>query len=450
MLRLAWPVLLEQILITLVGLADLWLTGNFLEQPHLAAIGFMSYVLWLIPSTFGAVAIGATALTARFVGAGQRDDASRVANQALLIGVAFAAVVTLAVGCGGGLFVGALRLPADAAPLAERYLWLLTPVIGAMMAEQVGIACLRGAGDTLSGFVAMALVNVVNIAVGACLVMGLGPFPKLGWDGLAIGTACGYLVGAAVILGLLVRGRAGLRLRWSLLRPDRELIGRLLRIGVPGGTDMLLVVCCHLWFVSIINSLGTLAAAAHGLGVRIESLAYLPGSAFHVAAATLTGQYLGAGDYRRAVQGVRMACLVGGGVMVSAGLLFFFCGEALTSVFLGSSNRATAELTVPLLKVVAVSMPSLALSIILTGALRGAGDTRWPLVFTLVGFLGVRIPAAYLLAWDEVPLSWLGLTLPGLGLGVMGAWYAMVADVVLRSLLVLWRFTHGGWSRLRV
>jgi Na+-driven multidrug efflux pump len=136
--------------------------------------------------------------------------------------------------------------------------------------------------------------------------------------------------------------------------------------------------------------------------------------------------------------------------MVGAGLLFFFGGRWLTALFLGDATRETAALTVPLLKVVAISMPSLALSMILTGALRGAGDTRWPLLFTLIGFLGVRIPGAYLLAWEAIPLPWSDVTLPGFGWGVMGAWYAMVADVVLRSILVAWRFRHGGWKRIAV
>jgi Na+-driven multidrug efflux pump len=102
------------------------------------------------------------------------------------------------------------------------------------------------------------------------------------------------------------------------------------------------------------------------------------------------------------------------------------------------------------LKIVAISQPSLALSMVLSGALRGAGDTRWPLAFTFIGFLVVRIPLAYVLAWSEIPLPAFGVIVRGFGLGVIGAWYAMVADVILRSLLVLTRFLHGGWKRVRV
>jgi putative MATE family efflux protein len=450
MLRLAAPVLFEQLLIMAVGLVDLWLTGRFLEEQHLAAIGLMSYVLWLIPCLYGFVAIGATAMTARFVGAGDCRAASRAANQAFVAGGMLAVIVTFGVYCYGEPLVRLTQLKSDAAPLAVRYLSILLPVIPAIMVEQVGIACLRGAGDTVSGFVAMAVVNVVNVAVSASLVTGLGPFPRLGWEGLAIGTASGYAVGGLMVLALLLRGRAGLKMQWRLLRPDPRLIRRLLRIGIPGGTDMVAVVFCHLWFLSIINRLGTLEAAAHGLGVRIESLAYLPGVAFQVAAATLAGQFLGAGEPRKASRSVLLACLAGGGVMVAAGLLFFFGAEALTSIFLGKQTRQAAELAAPLLRIVAFSMPSLAITMVLAGALRGAGDTRWPLLFTFVGFLGVRIPAAYLLAWDTVHVFPFDVSVSGFGLGVIGAWYAMVADIVVRSALVFARFWQGGWKRVKV
>lgn len=241
-----------------------------------------------------------------------------------------------------------------------------------------------------------------------------------------------------------------MQVKRQLLRPDLSVIKRILKIGIPGGADTLLVVFCHMWFLSIIYSLGTLAGATHGIGIRIESLAYLPGSAFAVAATTLTGQFLGAGQPERATRGALMACLVGGGVMILSGLLFYFQADWLTSIFANEKTAAVAAGAIPLLKLVAFSMPSLALVIILNGALRGAGDTRVPLIFTLLGLLGVRVPLAYYLAWSEVNIPLLGITLAGQGMGLIGAWYAMVADVVLRSVLVAGRFYQGGWRNIQV
>jgi Na+-driven multidrug efflux pump len=184
--------------------------------------------------------------------------------------------------------------------------------------------------------------------------------------------------------------------------------------------------------------------------VQIEALAYLPGSAFQVAAATMAGQYLGARNPRRAVRSVLTACLVGGGVMCLAGLAFTFAGGPLTAFFLGDRDLATRGTTIELLKIVAISEPFLAATMILTGALRGAGDTRWPLLFSLIGFALVRLPLAVIFAHEQVTLPLLGVSFAGFGYGVMGAWFAMVADIVVRSLLVTARFVQGGWLAARV
>jgi putative MATE family efflux protein len=306
-----------------------------------------------------------------------------------------------------------------------------------MMCELVGNACLRGAGDTITGMVAMIVTNVVNIVLAWSLVVGWGPLKAWGWDGIAVGTATGYVVGGLVVLVRLIRGRAGLRLTWRGLRPDPDLIRRLLKIGLPGGADILSIVLCQMWFVSIVNQLGLLAAAAHGVAIRIESLAYLPGAAFQVASATLCGQYLGAGDQRRATQSVLTALAVGGGLMTGAGVFFLLAADPLASLFLRADQAHVQQLAAQLLRIVALAMPPLALTMIFNGALRGAGDTRWPLLFSLIGYIGVRIPLAYWLAFD-----W--------GLGVYGAWYAMLADLFLRCMLVSWRFFHGGWKQVRV
>ncbi len=451
MWRLALPVLVEQSLTMLVGWTDWWLAGHYLQTAdHKAAMGLLSYLLWLLVSLFAAVAIGATALVARFIGAGDVRTASRVTDQALLCGMSFAAVMTVVLWFGGPWIIGWMQLRGQPAELVWQFLRIVIPAIPFIMLEQVGTACLYGAGDTLSGCLAKGLVNVVNMTVSPLLLLGIGPAPKLGWEGLAVGTASGHVLGGLLILFILVRGRAGMRVSWNGLRPDRVLMRRLLRIGIPGGIDVGAVVMCHLVYVSIINTLGTLASAAHGLGLQIEAMSYLPGAAFQVAASTLAGQYLGSGDGPRASRGVLLTCLVGCTVMSSAAVTFFFAGHWMTTFFTGDPSDPAGNLAAGLLKIVAVSTPSLAVLSILTGGLRGAGDTRWPLAITFIGLLGIRIPGACLLAWDQFAIPGTTLVVNGWGWGVAGAWWAMSADVVVRSVLIAVRFFHGGWRKIRV
>jgi putative MATE family efflux protein len=351
-----------------------------------------------------------------------------------------------------GAFVGAMQLKGTAAELAITYIHFLVPVMPLVMLEQVGTACLRGAGDTVSGLMARVVVNIVNAAVSAALVLGVGPFPAIGFSGLAIGTMAGHASGGLIIAVCWLRWVRRVERTASGLQaasPSAPSMRRILRIGLPGGIDVWTVLVCHLVYAAIINSLGTLAQAAHGLALQIEAMSYLPGSAFSVAAATLAGQSLGAQDERRAVRGVLLCLFSAAAIMSAAALVLFSGGESIGAFFMGERDQ-TAVLVGRLLKVVSISCPFLAILSVLVGALRGVGDTRFTLVITLLGLVGVRIPLACFLAWDAVPLPLLGAGFAGAGLGVVGAWWAMVTDVVLRSLLVAARFVHGGWRRVRV
>ena len=437
MLRLAAPVLGEQILLMMVQLSDTVLTGRRLEETHLAAMSQMAYVMWFLTNLFVAVDSGATALVARFIGAGDVRTACRVTNQAFLLGCTLAVCMTLAGLAFTEPLVAAMGLPADASALAVRYLRILLPALPLMMMLSIGNACLRGAGDTVSGFVAMIAMNVVNVLASWGLVCGWGPLPELGWDGVAIGTAAGYSVGGLSMGARLMMGRFGLQLQWRLLRPDFDLARRLLKIGLPAGADVMTIVSCQFWFKRIVNDLGSLAAAAHGVAISIESLAYLPATAFQVAATTLAGQHLGAKNQRQALHSVLVACLSAGALMSAVSLTFCVASQPLAWLFLSSEQSAVAEQSAQLLRIVALALPALGVHMVLTGALRGAGDTRWPLAFSLVGMLAVRIPLAYLLTQS-------------LGWGVAGAWYAMAADIYVRCLLVLSRFVQGGWKRVEV
>lgn len=300
------------------------------------------------------------------------------------------------------------------------------------------------------GLVIMALVNVVNISVSWAFCLGLGPCPQWGWKGIAFGTACGYTVGGLATLLVLGTGLAGLRLRWLMFRPKWALLYRLLRVGIPGGIDTLSVIFCQLWFVAVVNALGDRSAAAHGVALRIESLAFLPGAAFQVAAATMTGQYLGAKQPHKATRGVIAACVLAGLVMGSAAVIFFSFPLQLARLMVGEHQQEVAQLAAPLLRTIALGIPPLVLLTIFSGALRGAGDTRYPMVISWLGLLGVRLPGAHLLALSTFTLPILEMSVAGWGLGVLGAWYAMVADLYVRAALTTWRFWHGGWKTIRV
>jgi Na+-driven multidrug efflux pump len=184
--------------------------------------------------------------------------------------------------------------------------------------------------------------------------------------------------------------------------------------------------------------------------VQLEALAYSPAQAFAVAAATLAGQSLGAGDPRQATRSVRSAVIAGIVFMTSMAIFFWTGGRWLAEFFTGDPVSETTTLTVKYLRIVSYSLPSLGIAIVLTGALRGAGDTVWSLSITFTGLALIRVPLGIYLAHGTMSL-WAGsCQLQGLDWGVRGAWIAMVIDVVLRGFLLLGRYLHGGWQKVHV
>lgn len=453
MIRLAVPALAEEFLVLMVTWTDWLLASRYFAEDGdatKAAMGLMAYVMWLIPSFFAVVGMGATALIARRVGARDFDSARIVANQAYLVAAIFAVVFTAVVWQFGEPFIHIMQLEGESASYALEYLRIVTPLIPLIMCSQIGAACLRGAGDTVSGFLVKLVVVVVNVLVSTLLVTGWGPLPQIGWKGIAIGTASGYAVGGIVLLTILIVGRAGLQLRFRWMKPDFSILSKLFRIGLPGGFDIGTLFFSQLLFLALINSLGKASAAAHGLAVQIEACAFLPGAAFQVAAATMAGQFLGAGQPKRASQSVLFCLGFGGAIMIVSGIGLFFFGTEISALFTGDLNDPTTQNVGSLLKIVAFALPSLAVVMILSGGFRGAGDTFWPFVFTAVGFFVIRIPLAMFLAFDTFEVPLIGVSVDGLGWGVAGAWYAMAADLAIRSMMIVTRFVRGKWLNVKI
>lgn len=439
---LAGPVLIEQTLLYLVGLSDTLLTGRYLSEEHLAAVTVSTYLLWFLASLLTIVSVGATALVARLIGMRQREAAARICQQAIAMAFILGSITFVVGWLLAPQVVSTLNLTGVAAREASRFLRIILTVTPLLACTAVGIACLRGAGDTRTGMWVMILVNAVNVSLSWSLVRGIGPLPPLGLSGIALGTATGEAIGGLVVLAILLRGRSGLQINRRGLVPVWTEIRRILRISVPAAGESLTNIFCQLWFLSLINRLGPTATAAHGVAIRCEALAFLTVTAFSVPASTLTGQYLGAGRPDLAARAARMSWAFGAAVLGGLGVLLYAQAPAMFWLFTGGKQPGVSTLGVPVLRIVAFAMPALATINVVAGALRGAGDTRWPWVFVLFGYLLVRIPLTYYLCNPT--------TQGGLGWGLYGAWVAMFVDLSVRAFLVAGRFLQGGWREARV
>jgi putative MATE family efflux protein len=439
--QLAWPVLALNALVLAVDHSDRYLVGNLpmteadAKQSMMAAQTTAHYVAWFISSYTVLVSVGATAVVARCTGAGDAATANRATHQAIIL----AGVVGIA-GSIGGLtllrpFVGMIGLEQASADYAITYLRPIFALLPFRVIEVAGVACLIGAGDTRTGLKVQGGIAVVNMALAWTLSRLMG----LGFVGVPLGTAVTYLLGCIAVLSVLSRGRAGLRIHPRDFVPDGELIRRLLHVSVPAAADSLSIIGGQMWFLHIVNRLGDTAASAHGIALVWEALGYLSGHAFGTAAMTLVGQNLGARQPLQATRSGWTAFALGCAVMTIMGGCFFALAPGM--FWLYCQDPAQAEVAregVRVLRLIAFAMPALASTMVFTAALRGAGDTRVPVLFTWVGFLDVRIPLAHL------------LTGPTFDLGLYGAWLAMTADLYVRGAFFLWRFAGGRWQHARV
>ncbi len=435
---MAWPVVVQQVAFTMVQLVDTLLVGH-LGKDALAGVGLGSIVFWIPQSGIFAVGAGALAVVARNVGAGQRERASVTAAMGLMMVLAWGVLLALVMALAADPLLRVMG--AEPAARDAGVTWMRAASIGFPLTALlwVGNASLQGAGDTRTPMIIMLVVNLVNAVVAYTLINGPGPFPRLEVLGSGLGATSAGVSGAVLVLLALAVGRGGLQLEpVAALRPDTAEMKRILNVGLPVGLENLQFNLAFMVYTRIIASLGSAALAAHRVTLSVEGLAFNPGFALGVAAATLVGQSLGAERPDLAERSAKAALVWATIIMTSMGVVLMVFGEPITSLFVsGEDADEVVDIGRQLLFVFAFAMPAMALSLTLAGGLRGAGDTRAVLAIGVFGIWVVRLLPAYLLAIV-------------LGFDAPGAWLAAVLDINSRGVLTWLRFRQGKWKAIKV
>lgn len=436
-LRMAWPVVVHQVSLSMVQIVDTLLVGH-LGKDALAGVGLGSIVFWIPQSGIYAVGIGTLAVVARNVGGGQRERAWITTGMALVMALAWGVLLALVMALTADPLLRAMG--AEATARGEGVTWMRAASIGFPLTAVLyaGGASLTGAGDTRTPMIIMLIVNVVNAIVAYTLINGPGPFPELKVLGSGLGATSAGITGAALVLVALAMGRGGLQLPPAALRPDVSEMKRILNVGLAAGIENLQFNLAFLVYTRIIASLGSAALAAHRVTLSVEGLAFNPGFALGVAAATLVGQSLGAKRPDLAERSAKAAMVWATIIMTSIGVVLLVLGGPITSLFVsGEDADEVVDIGRKLMFVFAFAMPAMAISQTLAGGLRGAGDTRAVLAIGVIGIWVVRLLPAYVLAIV-------------LGFDAPGAWLAAVFDINSRGVLTWLRFRRGKWKGITV
>lgn len=441
--RIAWPSFVELLLTQLASMVDLMMVGSIggkanpqLGVQALSAVGLTTQPKFLLMTAFIAMNTGVTALVARYKGTGDKEKANLVVRQGLL----FTFVATIILSILGVIFARPMVIFMGSTEevvtqWATQYLQIQMAGFLTMALTSTITASLRAVGDSKTCMIYNLIANGVNVVFNWLLIYGNLGFPEMGVAGASLATVIGQLVAFVIALSILLRGNGFLKLELKLgFRPHRLTLGNMLNIGLPAMIEQLLMRIGIIIFARTIASLGTVAYATHQVCMNILSLSFMTGQAFAVSATTLVGQSLGRRRSDMAAAYCSKTRSIG---LISAlifTVIFIFWGGNIVALY--NSDPAIIETGSKLMLFVAFLQPFQTSQFIISGGLRGAGDTRTTAVITFITVLLLRPTIAIILVKA--------------GLGLYGAWLAFICDQLVRTLLVLLRYNSGKWKLIKI
>jgi putative MATE family efflux protein len=435
-IRIALPSMSEMILTQLASMVDLMMVGR-LGPWAISSVGLSTQPKFIVMMFFMAMNVGATAMVARYKGAGKPEMANAILRQALLLTTFFALFGSVA----GYVFSEALIRfmgAPDAASLAGGTVYFRIQCVGLLgfALTSTATATLRGVGNTRTSMIYNMIANIVNVVFNYLLIYGNFGFPRLEVAGASLATIIGQFTAFFLAMSALLRGKNYIRLRLKDgFRPNRDALGAIARIGLPALAEQAIMRIGMVTYTRIVTSLGTLLYATHMACMNIQQMSFMIGQALAVSATSLVGQSLGKRRPDMAQFYASRTRRVGLTVSVILALIFVVFGKEIIALYAGdnSESREIIELGSRILRVVALILPFQSSQFILAGALRGAGDTRSIAAIIFVTVLLVRPGFA-------------GLTVNAFHWGLWGAWIALFLDQVLRSFFVLLRYNSGKWK----
>lgn len=436
---IAWPSLVELVLTQLTSIADQIMVGHLPGAEGvaaLAAVGLATQPKFLLMTMIQAMNVGATALIARFRGQQDRSGANRVFRHAVLLNLVMS-VLFMTVGlifCRWMIrFMGGAGISEETLAQGTVYLNIqLYGFIPLCIAITV-TASLRGIGDTRTPMLYNTLANVINLFFNYVMIYGHFGVPKMGVAGASWATVIGQTIAFFIAMTVVMGRKHYIYLDFKeKFTFDKRLMGRVVGIGIPSMLEQLFMRAGIIIYTRQVTGLGDLVYATHQVCMSIQTLTFMTGQAFANAATTLMGQSIGKRRFDMAAIYMRRTRNLGilTSFILMAGMILF--NEQIIGLY--KNDPDILRLGAPILILLAGSQPFQADQFITAGGLRGAGDTRFPAIVTAVTVLGARTVICWILIRA--------------GLGLWGAWIALVADQLMRTVLMALRYHSGRWKTL--
>lgn len=440
-IKLTIPVFFELLISSLFGMVDMMMVGNsgptHIATPSIAAVGITNQVMFIGIAIVQAISAGGTAMISRYCGANEEEKVPNVVKHliVLIIFLLIIPFVTINQLIPRNImrFIGAEQ---DTINIGINYFRIV--ILGFIFQSfNLSIfASIRGAGDTRTPMLINICVNLLNVIGNYILIFGKFGLPALGVTGAGISTSLSHVIASIILFIILLSKSHTVRLDLAKgFKFDKPILDNLVKIGGPAAIEQVGFRVGVVLFIKIVSGLGTVVYATHQIASNILSLSFAPGQSFGIAASTLVGRSLGQKRIDRAeryIKEINRLALISSGFF---GLLFYFFGSTLTSLY--TDDPLIIAESINVMKIIAIIQPFQASTFAISGGIRGAGDTVSTLIVTIIGIIFVRISIAYILI-DIV------------GIGIIGAWLAMLFDQLTRWVGMVLRYRTGKWKEIKL
>ena len=444
-IKLATPILFEQVFVNLLGIVNTIMASR-VSKEAVSAIGMVDSINSVVSAVLSALAIGATVVVAQLMGRGEKQTASAATMQALVSGgaIAFALALVMTLAQGDVLRWLYPDAAADVLQYMQTYFSITAWAYPLTALTVIGCGALRGMGETKSTLKVNTLMNVLNVVLSYVLIYGIRldtawinfSIPAYGVAGAAWALTLARLIGAIYLFGaVLLRGEYLPKTRFRAFRLERKLLGALFSIGLPASIESLIFNGGKLLVQVMLVGMGTVAIASNTIAFSISSLINIPGAALAIALTTLVGYDAGRGDYTAARKTMWHVMHIGWICMGVIGIVFIPLAPWVVSLY--STDAEVIRVASVLVRMNCVFLLCYPTTFILPLGLKGAGDARFTVVSTLIGMCVFRLALGY----------YLGVTL---GFGVVGVWWAVIADWFARSTLYVFRLRGERWQHAPV
>ncbi|WHH60100.1 MATE family efflux transporter [Petroclostridium sp. X23] len=434
-LSISLPAIGEMSLNTLVGIADTLMISYFISAEALTAAGYANQIFFTIIFVFSSFNVGATAMISRNYGEKNYSRLNQILGQNMTLNIVIGMIIMLLSLTFGHQFMKIFDTSRSILNMGTSYFNIVSYSLVFMFISFAAAASLRGVSDTRTPMLITLITNILNIIGNYVLMTGFWIFPNMGIDGAAVSTTLSRLIGVLLYAFVLLNGRHHLKLLYKNLRASTDILKPLWNFSYTAGIEQLLMQVSFVAVSVIISSLDTTSEAAFRILLNIESLSFMPAIGFSIAAASLVGKSLGEQDQEKALHTGYISCGLGIIWGIFIGLIFALFPSQIIGFFTNDRDIINASISTMLLA--GLDQPFLGFIIIISGALRGAGDTK-----------SVMVLNSFRLWVVFVPLCYIFVTF--LGMGIISVWVSELCALIIFNFILFKRFQSEKWSNIDI